>query len=411
MAGSVRSRLVRAVTRSIRPGRPSPPVHVEFTEEHDALRTVVRDFAEAEIAPHAEAWDRDHHFPVDVVRGDGRARAVRHPVPRGVRRRRRRPHHAVHRHRGAGPGRPLDGDHARGGRRARAPTRSTGSAPRSRSSVAARPVRRPHARRLRAHRAGGRQRRRRHPHDGGARRGDGRVGDQRREGVHHQLGHRHHRRSSRSRPAPGPGEISTIIVPVGHARASRCSRRTGRWAGTRPTPTGSPSPTAACPEANLLGERGRGLRPVPRRSSTRAASPSPRSPSAAIQACLEHCTRYAQDRHAFGQPIGANQGVAFKCADLAVMAETARLLTYQAAWLHDTGRPFKQAAAMAKLHTTEAAVTRHPRGHPDLRRLRVHRRDAGGPLLPRRQDPRDRRGHERDPAPRDQPRAGPARSE
>ena len=39
------------------------------------------------------------------------------------------------------------------------------------------------------------------------------------------------------------------------------------------------------------------------------------------------------------------------------MAETARLLTYQAAWLHDTGRPSKQAAAMAKLHTTEAAVS------------------------------------------------------
>ena len=49
--------------------------------------------------------------------------------------------------------------------------------------------------------------------------------------------------------------------------------------------------------------------------------------------------------------------MAFQVADLAVMAETARLLTYQAAWLHDTGRPCKQAAAMAKLHTTEAAVT------------------------------------------------------
>src|SRR3546814_14116292 len=32
---------------------------------------MVRDFAEREIAPHAEAWDRDHHFPVDVVRAMG----------------------------------------------------------------------------------------------------------------------------------------------------------------------------------------------------------------------------------------------------------------------------------------------------------------------------------------------------
>ena len=39
------------------------------------------------------------------------------------------------------------------------------------------------------------------------------------------------------------------------------------------------------------------------------------------------------------------------------MAETARELTYKAAWLRDTGRPYKQAAAMAKLYATEAAVT------------------------------------------------------
>ena len=63
---------------------------------------------------------------------------------------------------------------------------------------------------------------------------------------------------------------------------------------------------------------------------------------------------------------------------------------------------------MAKLHTTEAAVTATRDRHADLRRLRVHRRDAGRPLLPRRQDPRDRRGHQRGPAARDQPRAGPA---
>ena len=39
------------------------------------------------------------------------------------------------------------------------------------------------------------------------------------------------------------------------------------------------------------------------------------------------------------------------------MTEAARLLTYKAAWLKDTGRPFKQEAAIAKLYATEAAVT------------------------------------------------------
>ena len=75
-----------------------------------------------------------------------------------------------------------------------------------------------------------------------------------------------------------------------------------------------------------------------------------------IRCCLEEATAYAKERHAFGRPIGANQAVAFACADLAVLYESARLLTYDAAWLHDTGRPYKQAAAMAKLHSTEAAV-------------------------------------------------------
>ncbi len=44
---------------------------LELSDEHEAFRKVVRDFARAEIAPHAEAWDRDHHFPVDVVRSMG----------------------------------------------------------------------------------------------------------------------------------------------------------------------------------------------------------------------------------------------------------------------------------------------------------------------------------------------------
>ena len=43
----------------------------ELSEEHEMLRTMVREFAEAEIAPHAAQWDREHHFPVDVVKQMG----------------------------------------------------------------------------------------------------------------------------------------------------------------------------------------------------------------------------------------------------------------------------------------------------------------------------------------------------
>src|SRR5207302_11306603 len=43
----------------------------EFSAEQEAFRRVVREFAEAEIAPHTTEWDRDHVFPVDVVRSMG----------------------------------------------------------------------------------------------------------------------------------------------------------------------------------------------------------------------------------------------------------------------------------------------------------------------------------------------------
>jgi butyryl-CoA dehydrogenase len=71
-------------------------------------------------------------------------------------------------------------------------------------------------------------------------------------------------------------------------------------------------------------------------------------------------TAYANERTTFRVPIGSKQGVAFQVADLQVMAEGARLLTYKAAALKDAGAPdaeFKQAAAVAKLYSTESAVT------------------------------------------------------
>jgi len=74
------------------------------------------------------------------------------------------------------------------------------------------------------------------------------------------------------------------------------------------------------------------------------------------QGCLDEAVRYANERVAFGRPIGKNQGVAFKVADMATALDAARLLTYRAAWLRDEGRPFKREAAIAKLFASEAAV-------------------------------------------------------
>jgi butyryl-CoA dehydrogenase len=110
------------------------------------------------------------------------------------------------------------------------------------------------------------------------------------------------------------------------------------------------------PRDNLLGEQGRGF------ANFLAILDDGRVAIAAlavgvIEGCLDACRTYANERIAFGRAIGTNQAVAFKIADMAVMADAARALTYRAASLRDAGRPFKREAAIAKLYATEAAVT------------------------------------------------------
>jgi short-chain 2-methylacyl-CoA dehydrogenase len=113
------------------------------------------------------------------------------------------------------------------------------------------------------------------------------------------------------------------------------------------------------PEDHLLGVRGKGY------AQFLATLDDGRVAIAAlavgcIQACLDLAVDYAGERTTFGVPIGAKQGVAFQIADLHVMAQAARMLTYKAAAMKDAGAPiadFKQAASVAKLYSTEAAVT------------------------------------------------------
>ncbi|HZC71330.1 MAG TPA: acyl-CoA dehydrogenase family protein [Jatrophihabitans sp.] len=112
------------------------------------------------------------------------------------------------------------------------------------------------------------------------------------------------------------------------------------------------------PEENLLGERGAGLRQFLTVLDDGRIAISALAVGLA-QGCLDVSLKYANERHSFDAPIGSRQAVAFSLSDLAVSVEAARLLTYRAAWLKDAGRPapqVKQAASMAKLYSTEAAV-------------------------------------------------------
>ncbi len=156
----------------------------------------------------------------------------------------------------------------------------------------------------------------------------------------------------------GKPEISTIIVPSdtpGFTAEPAYDKLGWHASDTHPLTFAD----ARVPEANLLGERGKGF------AQFLATLDDGRVAIAAlavgcIQACLDLSVEYATERTTFGVPIGSKQGVAFQVADLEVMLEASRLLTYKAAAMKDAGRPmadFKQAAAVAKLYATESAVT------------------------------------------------------
>jgi butyryl-CoA dehydrogenase len=74
------------------------------------------------------------------------------------------------------------------------------------------------------------------------------------------------------------------------------------------------------------------------------------------EGAYEAAARYAGVRRQFGRPISEFQGVAFKLADMATQIEAARHLVYHAAWLSMHGKPFTKEAAMAKLFASEAAM-------------------------------------------------------
>lgn len=71
---------------------------------------------------------------------------------------------------------------------------------------------------------------------------------------------------------------------------------------------------------------------------------------------IEECVAYANERMAFGRPIGKNQSVSNRIANMMVRLETGRNLLYKVAWLEQEGRPLLKEAAMAKLYLSECFV-------------------------------------------------------
>jgi alkylation response protein AidB-like acyl-CoA dehydrogenase len=74
------------------------------------------------------------------------------------------------------------------------------------------------------------------------------------------------------------------------------------------------------------------------------------------QGAYEAALKYSRERHQFGRPIAEFQAIQFKLADMATQVDAARLLTYRAAAMKDAGKPTTKESSMAKLYASEVGV-------------------------------------------------------
>jgi short-chain 2-methylacyl-CoA dehydrogenase len=327
----------------------------ELSEEHELFRKVVRDFAEQEIAPHVAQWDRDHHFPVDVVHRMGELGLFGLAVPEQY---------------GGGGGdftsvcvaieeigrvdQSLGITLEAGMGLGINPILTFGTEEQKQRwipdlgagrTLAAFGLTEPEA-----------------GSDAGATktRADLVDGEWVINGAKAFITNSGTAITSlvTVTARTGPDEISAIIVPAG--TPGLIVQPPYDKLGWRISDThGLTFDDCRVPEANLLGRRGRGFQQFLSVLNDGRIAISALAVGLA-QACLEHSLRYANERQTFGVPIGSRQAVAFSLSDLSVAVEAARLLTYKAAWLKDSGRPdseVRQAAARAKLYSSEAAVS------------------------------------------------------
>jgi short/branched chain acyl-CoA dehydrogenase len=152
----------------------------------------------------------------------------------------------------------------------------------------------------------------------------------------------------------GEREISNLIVDrgtPGYEQGQPYRKMGWNASDTRPLVFES----CRVPAENLLGRRGNGFRQFLQVLDIGRIGVAAMGVGLA-QGALDQALGYAKERRAFGQPISKFQTIQAKLADLATELEAARLLTYKAAWLKDERRNFSLTAAQAKLKTGRLAV-------------------------------------------------------
>jgi short/branched chain acyl-CoA dehydrogenase len=149
-------------------------------------------------------------------------------------------------------------------------------------------------------------------------------------------------------------ELSTILVPVpaaGFTALPPYDKVGWHTSDTHPLVFED----VRVPEANLLGERGRGYANFLKVLDGGRIAVAALAVGAA-QGCLEESIRYAKERVVFGRSIGSNQWIAFTIAKMQARVHSARMSYYDAASRMFRGAPYKMEASIAKMVAGEAAM-------------------------------------------------------
>lgn len=154
--------------------------------------------------------------------------------------------------------------------------------------------------------------------------------------------------------ADGKPELTSIMVPVpreGFTPSKKYDKVGWHASDTRELSFED----CRVPSANVLGERGRGYAQFLSTLDEGRIAISALAVGLA-QGCVDESVRYAKEREAFGAPIGANQAVAFRIADMEMRTHVARCAYRDAVSRMLSGQPFKREAAIAKLYSSTIAV-------------------------------------------------------
>lgn len=152
----------------------------------------------------------------------------------------------------------------------------------------------------------------------------------------------------------GSKQISAILIPAG-TPGFTVSREYDKVGWNASDTRELSFVDVRVPETNLVGEVGRGYAQFLRILDEGRIAIAALSTGLA-QGCVDESVKYANQREAFGKTIGSYQAMSFSIADMEVRAHTARLAWRDAAARMAAGEPFKRQASIAKLHSSNAAM-------------------------------------------------------